>query len=67
MKINNETKVGILTIVALAMLILGFISHEEEEKYINSDQGQDEMVEDLVNAFRTYKQRVESRSINTTP
>jgi N-acetylmuramoyl-L-alanine amidase len=45
---------------------IGFITHEEDEKYITSDEGQQEIVEDLVSAFRTYKQKTESRSITTS-
>ena len=68
-KQRNHAGIWVLQATGMPSILveLGFISHEEEEKYINSDQGQDEMVEDLVNAFRAYKQKVESRSINTTP
>ena len=44
---------------------LGFLSHASDEKYLNSDEGQEEMVEDLVNAFRAYKEKLESRAIDT--
>ena len=47
-------------------LKLVLLSHEEDEKYINSDEGQQEIVDDLVNAFRVYKQKTESRSITTS-
>ena len=68
-KQRNHAGIWVLQATGMPSILveLGFISDEEEEKYINSDQGQDEMVEDLVNAFRAYKQRVESRSINTSP
>jgi len=68
-KQRNHAGIWVLQATGMPSILveLGFISDEEEEKYINSDKGQDEMVEDLVNAFRTYKQRVESRSISTMP
>jgi N-acetylmuramoyl-L-alanine amidase len=44
---------------------IGFVSNPEEEKYINSDRGQQEIVENLVNSFRTYKERLESKTIGT--
>jgi N-acetylmuramoyl-L-alanine amidase len=44
---------------------IGFISNKEEEEYINSDKGQQEIVNDLLNAFRTYKANMEAKSINT--
>jgi N-acetylmuramoyl-L-alanine amidase len=32
----------------------GFISNKEEELYMNSGQGQDEIVTDMVNAIKAY-------------
>lgn len=68
-KQRNHAGIWVLQATGMPSILveLGFITDEEEEKYINSDKGQEEMVEDLVNAFTVYKQRVESRSINTTP
>lgn len=68
-KQRNHAGIWVLQATGMPSILveLGFITHEEEERYINSDKGQEEMVEDLVNAFSVYKQRVESRSINTTP
>jgi len=68
-KQRNHAGIWVLQATGMPSILveLGFISHEEDEKYINSDEGQNEMVEDLVNAFRAYKQKVESRSISTTP
>ena len=39
----------------------GFISHAQEEKYLNSDDGQDEIAEAIFRAFKQYKQEVEDR------
>ncbi len=39
---------------------IGFISNPDEEKYINSDDGQSEIVEDILNAIVNYKKQVES-------
>lgn len=39
---------------------IGFISNPDEEKYINSDDGQAEIVKDIVNAIITYKKSIES-------
>lgn len=38
---------------------LGFISNVEEEKYMNSTAGQDEIVSNLVNAIKKYKIQIE--------
>lgn len=39
---------------------IGFISNPEEEKYINSDEGQAEIVNNLLQAIKNYKRDVES-------
>ncbi|MBK0381746.1 N-acetylmuramoyl-L-alanine amidase [Pedobacter sp. SD-b] len=39
---------------------IGFISNPEEEKFINSDDGQAEIVTNIVNAIVNYKKQVES-------
>lgn len=38
---------------------IGFISNPQEEDYINSPEGQDEIVGNIVNAIKTYKRQVE--------
>lgn len=38
---------------------VGFISHAEEEKYINSEKGQNEIAESIVAAIKTYKKDIE--------
>jgi N-acetylmuramoyl-L-alanine amidase len=44
---------------------IGFITNKDEETYINSDKGQDEIVSNIVNALKDYKQRLESRQLTT--
>ncbi|MFN0290195.1 N-acetylmuramoyl-L-alanine amidase family protein [Pedobacter helvus] len=39
---------------------IGFISNKEEEKYINSDEGQEEIVMAIINAVKQYKKEVEN-------
>ena len=39
---------------------IGFISNSEEEKYINSEEGQEEIVTAIVNAIKQYKKEVEN-------
>ncbi|MEO8795104.1 MAG: N-acetylmuramoyl-L-alanine amidase, partial [Daejeonella sp.] len=38
---------------------IGFISNPDEEEYINSDAGQNEIVIGLLKAIQTYKKQVE--------
>jgi len=40
---------------------VGFISNKEEEKYINSEKGQDEIAGSILAAIKTYKKNVEVR------
>jgi N-acetylmuramoyl-L-alanine amidase len=44
---------------------IGFMSNKEEENYINSEKGQDEIVTNIVNALKDYKQKLESRQISS--
>lgn len=39
---------------------IGFLSNLDEEKYINSDEGQEEIVTAIVNAIKYYKKEVEN-------
>lgn len=68
-KQRNHTGIWVLQATGMPSVLveIGFISNEEEEKYINSDKGQDEIVADLVNAFRSYKLKIESKQISTGP
>jgi N-acetylmuramoyl-L-alanine amidase len=65
-KQRNHAGIWVLQATGMPSVLveLGFLSHEEDEKYLNSDSGQQEMVEDLVNAFKTYKQRIETKTMN---
>ncbi|MDR2556707.1 MAG: N-acetylmuramoyl-L-alanine amidase, partial [Bacteroidales bacterium] len=38
---------------------IGFISNEEEEKFLNSEEGQEKIATSLLNAFREYKYQIE--------
>ena len=39
---------------------IGFISNPEEEKYINSDEGQEAIINNILNAIINYKKQIES-------
>jgi N-acetylmuramoyl-L-alanine amidase len=68
-KQRNDKGIWVLQATGMPSILveIGFISNKEEEDYINSDKGQEEIVENLVNAFRSYKHKLESKTINTTP
>jgi N-acetylmuramoyl-L-alanine amidase len=68
-KQRNDKGIWVLQATSMPSILveIGFISNKEEEEYINSDAGQEEIVEDLVSAFRAYKEKIESKSISTSP
>jgi N-acetylmuramoyl-L-alanine amidase len=56
-KQRNEKGIWVLQATGMPSVLVetGFITNEEEEKYINSDEGQDEIVKAIVAALRRYK------------
>ncbi|MBE0679283.1 MAG: N-acetylmuramoyl-L-alanine amidase, partial [Bacteroidales bacterium] len=50
------------TTMPSVLVELGFISNPDEEKYLNSSQGQDYLASAIFRAFRDYKQTIDSRS-----
>jgi N-acetylmuramoyl-L-alanine amidase len=66
---RNNKGIWVLQATGMPSILveIGFITNKDEEKYINSDEGQDEIVGNLVNAFRAYKEKLESKSISTSP
>lgn len=44
------------------LIELGFISNADEERYLNSAQGQDYLASAVFRAFRDYKETIDSRS-----
>jgi N-acetylmuramoyl-L-alanine amidase len=44
----------------------GFLSNEDEEKYLNSDDGQNEVARNILDALRRYKATLEGHPINNT-
>ncbi|GAC1451645.1 MAG: hypothetical protein NVSMB7_14290 [Chitinophagaceae bacterium] len=61
----KQRDVGIQVLQATGMPSIlvetGFLTNKEEEEYLNSNKGQDEIVTDIVEAFRKYKQAQESK------
>ena len=48
------------------LLETGFLSNEEEEKYLNSEEGQDEIVRNIVGAIKRYKATLEGHPLPET-
>ncbi|MBK7306037.1 MAG: N-acetylmuramoyl-L-alanine amidase [Chitinophagaceae bacterium] len=66
----NQRRVGIWVLQATNMPAIlietGFINNPEDERYINSEQGQQELAEAITKAVQRYKLQVESIN-NTAP
>jgi N-acetylmuramoyl-L-alanine amidase len=64
----KQRDVGIQVLQATGMpsilIETGFLSNKEEEEYLNSNKGQEEVVTDILLAFSKYKQMMESSRNN---
>ena len=66
-KQRNDKGIWVLQATGMPSVLveIGFITNKEEENYINSDKGQDEIVSNIVSALKDYKQILESRQLTT--
>ncbi len=64
-KQRNDKGIWVLQATGMPSVLveIGFITSKEEEEYINSDKGQDEIVSNIIDALKEYKQKLESRQI----
>ena len=55
-KQRNDEGIWVLQATGMPSILIeiGFISNKEEEEYLNSEKGQNEIVADILAAFRTY-------------
>jgi len=62
-KQRNEKGIWVLQATGMPSVLveIGFITNRDEEKYINSDEGQGEIVNNIVSAIKQYKDRLEGR------
>ena len=67
-KQRNEKGIWVLQATGMPSILVetGYISNTEEEQYINSDKGQDEIVAAIVNAIKRYKASLEGNSPATS-
>jgi N-acetylmuramoyl-L-alanine amidase len=63
-KQRNEKGIWVLQATGMPSILVetGFISQTEEEEYLNSEKGQDEIVSQIVNAIKRYKAYLEGGS-----
>jgi N-acetylmuramoyl-L-alanine amidase len=55
-KQRNEEQIWVLQATGMPSVLVetGFISNKEEEEYLNSEKGQDEVVDSIINALKKY-------------
>lgn len=60
-KQRNWEQIWVLQATGMPSILVetGFITNEEEEKYLNSEEGQSEVVESIITALRRYKESLE--------
>jgi len=66
-KQRNDKGIWVLQATGMPSVLveIGFMSNREEEDYINSEKGQDEIVSNIITALKEYKQKLESRQISS--
>jgi N-acetylmuramoyl-L-alanine amidase len=62
-KQRNDKGIWVLQATGMPSVLveIGFISNKEEEQYMNSKSGQDEIVANIFNAIKKYKEKLESK------
>jgi len=58
---QRDKGIRVLQATGMASVLIetGYLTNKEEEEYLNSDKGQDEVVENIVSALSRYKQQLE--------
>ena len=66
-KQRNNKGIWVLQATGMPSILVetGFITNKEEEEYLNSDEGQDEIVGNIMNALKRYKTELESSRATT--
>ncbi|MEO5996682.1 MAG: N-acetylmuramoyl-L-alanine amidase [Chitinophagaceae bacterium] len=66
-KQRNDKGIWVLQATGMPSVLVetGFITNKEEEAYLNSEEGQDQIVENVMNALRKYKEELESSKPGT--
>jgi N-acetylmuramoyl-L-alanine amidase len=63
-KQRNEKGIWVLQATGMPSILveIGFLTHTEEEEYINSDKGQEEIVAAIMGAIKRYKAQLEGHN-----
>jgi N-acetylmuramoyl-L-alanine amidase len=67
----KQRDVGIQVLQATGMpsvlIEIGFLTNKEEEEYLTSKEGQDEVVSNIVAAFKKYKLSIDKKHVQLSP
>jgi N-acetylmuramoyl-L-alanine amidase len=65
-KQRNDKGIWVLQATGMPSVLveIGFISNKEEEQYITSEKGQNEIVSNILNALKAYKEKLEAKKTN---
>jgi len=60
--VQRQVGIGVLQATGMPSVLIetGYLTNKEEEIYLNSKKGQNEVVRNIVNAFRLYRTRLDS-------
>ena len=66
-KQRNDKGIWVLQATGMPSVLIetGFITNKQEEQYLNSEDGQDQIVENIMGALRRYKEEMESSKPGT--
>lgn len=66
-KQRNDKGIWVLQATAMPSILIeiGFISNKEEEEFITSEAGQAEIVKNIFDAFKKYKEKLENKTKDT--
>ncbi|MBS1605467.1 MAG: N-acetylmuramoyl-L-alanine amidase [Bacteroidetes bacterium] len=61
--VQRQVGIGVLQATGMPSVLIetGYLTNKEEELYLNSKKGQNQIVNDIVNAFRQYKARLDGK------
>lgn len=67
-KQRNEKGIWVLQATSMPSILVetGFITYRQDEDYLNSEKGQDEVAENVLSAVKKYKQVTEGRTAPAT-
>jgi len=62
-KQRNEKGIWVLQATSMPSILVetGFITYKEDEDYLNSEKGQDQIAENILSAVKKYRVATESR------